>query len=347
MNELRIGFRGHDIAQWAPWYVARPRDVGGPTTDDAKAALALLPQYNGIPMQVVPQIFGQGFMQFNSGFAATRGSWSPLLTYGDTISWNKGKHALKAGLEFRRDSSDGWNDNNITPFATLGAGNFTAPIDNTVTGLSALTSNNGATARNILYNLSGSIDNIKEGFDLRSATNPQFLGYADGVKLKERHWHANEVSSFVKDAWKVTSNLTLNLGVKWEWYGVPYEGRGLAGRVVNGYQGLCGIACGSLTTVEFVGKNSPQPEKKLYNNDWNNFGPSVGLSYALHGLGRSTILRAGYGVNFAGRQLDGVQQGGGLDAGGGTLPGLAGISGGNGLTYTQTSTGIWRTPRCL
>jgi hypothetical protein len=337
VNELRIGFRGHDIAQWAPWYVARPRDVGGPTTAEAKAALALLPQYGGIPMQVVPQIFGQGFMQFNSGFAATRGSWSPLLTYGDTISWNKGKHALKAGLEFRRDASDGWNDNNITPFATLGAGNFTAPIDNTVAGLSTLTSNNGATARNILYNLSGSIDNIKEGFDLRSSTNPKFLGYADGVKLKERYWHSNEVSSFVKDAWKVTPNLTLNLGVKWEWYGVPYEGRGIAGRVVNGYQGLCGIACGALTTVELVGKNSPQPGKKLYNDDWNSFGPSVGFSYALHGLGRSTILRAGYGVNFAGRQLDGVQQGGGLDAGGGTLPGLAGISGGNGLTYIQTA----------
>ena len=337
VNELRIGYRGHDIAQWAPWYVARQRDVGGPTTSEAKEALKLLPQYNGIPMQVVPTIFPQGFMQFNSGFAATRGSWSPLLTYGDTISWNKGKHAFKGGIEFRRDRSDGWNDNNLTPFATIGAGNFTAPIDNTVTGLSGLTSNNGTTARNILYNLSGSIDNIKEGFDLRSSQKPVFLGYADGVKLKERDWHDNEVTAFFKDTWKVTSNLTLNLGVKWEWYGVPYEARGLAGRVVNGIQGLCGIACGALTTVELVGKNSPQPDKKLYNDDWNNFGPSIGFSYALHGLGRSTILRAGYGVNFAGRQLDGVQQGGGLDSGGGTLPGLSGISGGNGLTYTQTS----------
>ena len=184
-----------------------------------------------------------------------------MLTYGDTISWNKGKHAFKGGVEFRRDRSDGWNDNNFTPFATIGAGNFTAPIDNTVTGLSGLTSNNGTTARNILYNLSGSIDNIKEGFDLRSSQKPVFLGYADGVKMKERDWHDNEVTAFFKDAWKVTSNLTLNLGVKWEWYGVPYEARGLAGRVVNGIQGLCGIACGALTTVELVGKNSPQPEK--------------------------------------------------------------------------------------
>ena len=70
VNELRIGYRGHDIAQWAPWYVARQRDVGGPTTSEAKEALELLPQYNGIPMQVVPTIFPQGFMQFNSGFAA-------------------------------------------------------------------------------------------------------------------------------------------------------------------------------------------------------------------------------------------------------------------------------------
>ena len=206
-----------------------------------------------------------------------------------------------------------------------------------MTGLSGLTSNNGTTARNILYNLSGSIDNIKEGFDLRSSQKPVFLGYADGVKIKERDWHDNEVTAFFKDTWKVTSNLTLNLGAKWEWYGVPYEARGLAGRVVNGIQGLCGIACGALTTVELVGKNSPQPDKKLYNDDWNNFGPSIGFSYALHGLGRSTILRAGYGINFAGRQLDGVQQGAVLDSGGGTLPGLAGISGGNGLTYTQTS----------
>src|SRR5438105_1342051 len=82
--------------------------------------------------------------------------------------------------------------------------------------------------------------------------------HAVRVKLKERDLHANEFSSFFKDTWKISSNLTLNLGVKYEWYGVPYEARGLAGRVVGGLQGLCGIACGALTTVEFVGKNSPQ-----------------------------------------------------------------------------------------
>jgi hypothetical protein len=54
--------------------------------------------------------------------------------------------------------------------------------------------------------------------------------------------------------------------------------------------------------VEFVGKNSPNPDKLLYNNDWNNFGPSVGLSWSLPWGGRDkTVLRAGYGIAYQGR----------------------------------------------
>src|SRR6185295_10002652 len=158
-------------------------------------------------------------------------------------------------------------------------------------------------ARNVLYNLAGSIDNVRQGFDLRSSSNLKFLGYQDGVKLKERYWHANELSAFFKDEWKLRPRLTMTLGLKWEWYGVPYESNGLAGRVVDGFKGLCGIGCGALTTVELVGKNSPQPGKRLFQNDWNNFGPSVGLSYSVPGLGRTTILRVGYGVNYSGTQF--------------------------------------------
>jgi hypothetical protein len=335
VNELRVGYRAHKIQSWAPWYVGRERDTGDVTEESAKEAFALLPKYNGLPLQVVPLLYGQGFMNFSAGFGSTRGSWSPMLSYGDTLSWIQGKHAFKTGFEFRRDRTEGWNDNNFTPYATIGQGNFPAPITTaTVTGLS---SNNATAARNVLYNLSGSIDNIRQGFDLRSAEAPlRFQGYQDGVKLKLRDWRANEFSGFFKDDWKITPNLTLNLGVHYEWFGVPYEGRGLAGRVVDGFQGLCGIACGALTRVELVGKNSPQPDKQLFNDDWNNLAPTVGFSWSMPGLGRSTILRGGYGISYTGAQIKGAMGAGGLDGGGGTLPGLSGISGGNGLTYTRT-----------
>jgi len=337
VNEARFGFRAHKIQSWAPWYVGRERDIGE-ADQEAQDVFELLFKANGLPLQVVPQLFGSGFVNFGAGFGSTRGSWSPLVSYGDTISWIKGKHAFKAGVEFRRDRTEGWNDNNLTPYATIGAGNLPANITNV--NIAGLTSTNATAARNLLYNLAGSIDNIRQGFDLRSSEQPlKFQGWHDGVKLKLRDWRANEFSGFFKDEWKVTKDLTLNLGLHYEWYGVPYEGRGLAGRVVNGMQGLCGIGCGALTTVELVGKNSPQPDKALFGNDWNNFAPNVGFSYALPGLGRSTILRGGYGMSYSGAQIKGAMGAGGLDGGGGTLPGLSGITGGNGLTYTRT--GYW------
>ncbi len=334
VNELRAGYRAHKIQSWAPWYVGREGYTGEVTEESAKEAFSLLPKYNGLPLQVVPQFYGQGYMQWSSGFGSTRGSWSPLLSYGDTLSWIQGRHAFKAGFEFRRDRTDGWNDNNFTPYATIGAGNFTAPI--TPTNVPGLTNNNSTNVRNLLYNLAGSIDNIRQGFDLVGSSGAlQFKGYQDGVTLKKRDWRANEFSGFFKDDWKLTSNLSLNLGIHYEWFGVPYESRGLAGRVVNGFKGFCGIACGDLTRVELVGKNSPNPEAKLFNDDWNNFAPSAGFSYSIPGLGRQTILRGGYGVSYTGAMIKGAMGAGGLDAGGGTLPGLAGITGGNGLTYTR------------
>jgi hypothetical protein len=105
------------------------------------------------------------------------------LSYGDTLSWIQGKHAFKAGFEFRRDRTEGWNDNNFTPYATIGAGNVPAPITNVT--IPGLTSTAATAARNLLYNLSGSIDTVRQGFDLRSSTPPlKFQGWHDAVKLK-------------------------------------------------------------------------------------------------------------------------------------------------------------------
>ncbi len=333
VNELRVGYRLGSIDVWAPWYVGRRLGDNSTISEKGREVLAILPASNRIPYQVVPEaLFPIGYMQFNAGFGTTRGAHSPMLMYGDTISWTQGRHAFKAGVEFRRDRTDGWNDNNMTPYVQLGEGNNPAPV-NTVT-IPNLTDNNAARARDVLYTLSGSINFVRQGFDMASPTSG-LLGYQDGVTLKRRDWRANEVSAFFKDQWKVTPNLTLNAGLLWEWYGVPYESRGLTGRVAGGFQGLCGVGCGDLTRVELVGKNSPQPNQKLYKDDWNNFGPSIGVSWQLPGFGRTTVLRGGYGVSYSGAQIKGAMGSGGLDAGAGTLPGLSGIVGCCGLTYTQ------------
>jgi hypothetical protein len=79
-------------------------------------------------------------------------------------------------------------------------------------------------------------------------------------------------------------------------------------------------------SAEFIGKGSPNPDKLLYKNDWNNFGPSVGLSWSLPWFGKDkTILRAGYGMYYSG-----------IFAGGGGLGFTSAITQFPGVTQTAT-----------
>ncbi|MBI2149256.1 MAG: hypothetical protein HYU27_01450 [Acidobacteria bacterium] len=263
------------------------------------------------------------------------------MTIGDNVSWIRGKHAFKAGAEMRRQAGNAWNSDEIVPAVHLGPSPWAGPngaagfggganaiqreyycgagcgipvtgIDSNV--FSGLNSNDAIRARALLTDLAGSVANISQAFSLRpDPKNIKWLDYSEYYK-KYRDFRQNEFSWFFKDDWKVRPDLTLNLGVRWEWYGVPYENGGMMAAPVGGSNGIFGLSGnsfadwyrpgerGQLTTVEFVGKNSPNPGKLLYQNDWNNFAPAVGLSWSLPWGGQDkTVLRAGYGAAYGGR----------------------------------------------
>src|SRR2546422_3136497 len=307
VNEIRVGKKTDVKASWAPFYLGREKggkqDETVETGEKGKEAFALLPKKNGLPVQVITTLFPSNVIDWAAGSGSTRSADSPLYTYGDTLSWTQGKHAFKAGAEVRRGYSNAGGDRGFTPQARLGAGGVPVQnIDNIA--IPGLSGNNQTTARNLLTDLSGSVASIMQAFDLRDPKDLVFRGYGDGVKLQVRDWHANDFSGFFKDSWKVRPDLTLNLGISYWYFGVPYEGHGLAGGPVGGAAGLCGISCGSLTTLQFVGKNSPNPQKQMWNDDWNNLAPSIGFSWSLPWFGKDkTVLRAGYGWTYNGNAL--------------------------------------------
>lgn len=243
-------------------------------------------------------------------------TYSPLRQIADTLTINHGAHSIQIGGELDRFFSEGINgggQNTTRPLITLGV-NPAVPITGiTTAAFAGLNANDIGTAQNLLANLAGSVNTIGQQYFVNSPTATDWSDYRNTILFRRKH-HQNDFNFFVKDSWKASKNLTLNMGVRYDKYGTPYDSLGLGGRFTGGQSGLFGISgtsfanaqwapyanSGKLTTTEFVGKFSPQPDKLIFGNDWNNWAPSFGFSYNVPWLKRSTVVRGGYGINYAG-----------------------------------------------
>src|SRR5262249_5937012 len=91
--------------------------------------------------------------------------------------------------------------------------------------------------------------------------------------------------------------------------------------------------CTNPTQVQFVGKNSPNPNLgvNLKGDDYHDFAPAIGLSWNLPWLGKGkTVVRAGYGINYPAALRNFIT----VDNTVGTVPGINLVgSGGTGVTY--------------
>jgi hypothetical protein len=254
---------------------------------------------------------------------------SPVWTYGDSVSWTKGKHTLKIGGEMRFASSytqgsapgGGFFQNNKTqvvlvagaaPGGPLQTAGQTA-IANTNTQMSGIGQTEAAKARGLLNFLSGSLISINNEYFLNKPTDTAFADFRTS-NLIPNTVKQREFDIFVKDDYKMSKNLTLNLGLRYEWYGVPYSPFGLTAAAIGGGNAAFGISGRDFTgwmnpgpqradptTFQFVGPNSPHSGQLPYNNDWKNFGPAIGFAYQLPWLGEGkTTIRGGYQITYQG-----------------------------------------------
>jgi hypothetical protein len=292
VNEFRLGTRKAWNYSWSS--IWRPDAVGA-------AARAILPTHAGKAFYPNQALIGSNIINSVSG-AATRGQQSPIYDFSDTLSWTKGKHAFRVGYDARFTSSVGFNGSDNPDFYTIPLITVSAGA-NAVGGISTipgLTGTSVTTAQNLLLDLSGSVGDVTIGNGF-SVLSPTATGFSAQTRVK--NYHQNEWSAFVKDDWKVRSDLTLNLGIRYDFYGVPYEQHGLNASPIGGQAGLLGISGpgGQPTQLQLVGKNSTHPNVLLYQNDRNNFGPAVGFSWSVPWGGKEkTVVRGGYGIFYQG-----------------------------------------------
>jgi hypothetical protein len=230
--------------------------------------------------------FGDGlFQDFNAPAGSIFGSYSNLYQFKEDMAWTRGSHAFKWGLEIRanRDSTIfGTNPNGIyafgggTAYCCGGGLPITSashthdiqvgdPLPDSLTGL--------LTATPFSYNITAaaSITPIGDKFD------------EAGVRREA-------YNLYFEDAWKATPQLTINYGLRYEVNSRIHEAtRRTSLPVFLGPDGQP-VSYGDRSATQIVLIN-PQPP---YNQDWNGWGPRLGLDY---GLGQHTVLHAGGAIN--------------------------------------------------
>ena len=122
---------------------------------------------------------------------------------------------------------------------------------------------------------------------LESGTfNPQ-NGAPTDVRKDSR---ATILGFFAQDDWKLKPNFTLNLGLRWEYFGpVTFIKNQLSKPVL-------GSGANVLTNMRMqVGGN-------LYNADKANFGPQIGFAWNPYAFDKKLVVRGGFGVNYTGEE---------------------------------------------
>jgi len=147
----------------------------------------------------------------------------------------------------------------------------------------------GVDIRRIRLNNSG---NTLTTSSITYATNDDFIhNQADSATYLQGEGVVGNRRTFsmgyAQDDFRVSPSLTLNLGLRYEYYSVAHE-------ILNRSAVVDIVGCGG-----FCPKGTP-----YYSPNTKDFGPRIGMAWAPSGLGGKTTIRSGFGMYFGGNQND-------------------------------------------
>jgi hypothetical protein len=193
-------------------------------------------------------------------------------TFGDNIIVVRGRHSFTFGVQFTRNDLNTKTDPN-----GRGTYNFNGLLTSAFTA-------NGSPVEGTGFDFADFLLRLPQSSSIRYGESSTYF--------RENVW-----SGFAQDDWRVRSNLTLNLGLRYEYFSPFYEKYGRMANldIAPGYSAVAPVTPGA------SGPYSGPFPFGLINPDYNNFSPRVGLAWKLPYFKQSTIVRAGYGIYYNGQ----------------------------------------------
>lgn len=229
---------------------------------------------------------------------------TPVKQLSNNLGWQRGSHTLNFGFSYTLLTAWSKAYGAAVPLVSFGlTGTDPALAAFTATTLPAISTTDLGDARALYAFLTGRISGVSGVVNV-DETQKKFVPFAPLVQ-RERQ---SEFGVYFTDNWRVRPGFTLNYGVRWEFQGIPRDTNGIY--TSPGYAGLWGRSgVGNLFRPGTLAGAPTQyvPRTGMaYENDWNNWAPSVGFSWsprsdnpvvkALFGSGGA--FRAGYGIAY-------------------------------------------------
>lgn len=146
-------------------------------------------------------------------------------------------------------------------------------------------------ANALLTLLSGTVTSANATFNATSQTSGYVKGAGQVTRLQ-----LEQYSGYVTDSWRIRPNVTINLGLRYDFVTPLHEANNFALQPTldarpDGKSDPKSIVLNPLGKIDFV-------KGFYFNSDRNNFAPNISVAWDIPGLGRQTVLRGGYSIQY-------------------------------------------------
>lgn len=217
-----------------------------------------------------------------------QGRITNTYTIQDNATWVKGRHTFQFGYHSQYIRVNSFADAGIT--ATYGLGISASNPININAALPGISAADLSTANALLSLHAGFIANSTQTFNVKDRTSG-FLPNQPEV----RNFTSDNFAGYFQDKFKAGRRLTINMGIRWDYFTPVDEQNALALLPVLNGQSPIDALLNPNGTLDFAGN---AVNRRWYKKDLNNFAPNIGIAYDIFGDGKSSF-RAGYSVNFA------------------------------------------------